>query len=110
MNGGPNSWIRPAAAEIATHSRVDLCVGRRWFLPEQRTGGHNLTRLAVAALRNVNFDPRLLDGVRAIGRETFNRRDRRFSGIGNCRDAGARGLPIDVDRACAAYPHAAPKL
>ena len=47
-------------------------VGRLRLLPEQRRGGHDLPRLAVAALRHVELRPRLLHGMRAVGRQALD--------------------------------------
>ena len=43
---------------------VDVSVGRRGLDREQRGRSHDLSRLAVAALRHLLGDPRLLQGVR----------------------------------------------
>src|SRR5262245_34562081 len=58
MHGRADPLIRPAAADIG-HRLVDLRVGRFRILLEQRRGGHDLARLAVAALRHVERRPGL---------------------------------------------------
>jgi len=56
-----NSWIRSTAADIAAHGKVNLIVvGMRRF-GQQRSGRHNLTRLAIAALDDLEIYPRFLD-------------------------------------------------
>ena len=44
---------------------------------EQRRRRHDLAGLAVAALRHVELLPRALQRMRAVGRQPFDRRDRR---------------------------------
>src|SRR5688572_23664807 len=75
-DGGPDTLICAAAADVAGHRGVDVRVRRPRLLLEQRGGRHDLAGLAVAALRDVELDPRLLDGMAAIRREAFDRRDR----------------------------------
>ena len=52
-----NRLIGSAAAQVAVHGFVDIGVGGIRSLGEQRRRGHDLTGLAVAALRHVLFDP-----------------------------------------------------
>src|ERR1700756_2652099 len=72
MNSFANALIGAAAANVAAHEVVDVLIRRSGFLGQQSHGGHDLSRLAIAALRDVFCDPGLLHGVRAISREAFN--------------------------------------
>src|SRR5438093_6573876 len=64
MDGGADALVRAAAADVG-HRRVDVAVGGMRSFREQRRGGHDLPRLAVAALRHVFLEPRAMRGVRA---------------------------------------------
>src|SRR5512133_2741471 len=52
--------IGAAAAEIAVHGGVDIRVGGFGSFGEQGRGGHDLSGLAIAALRDVDLLPRKL--------------------------------------------------
>src|SRR5215475_833269 len=52
VHGGSDALVRPAPADIG-HRVVDVLVGGRWILLEQRGRRHDLPGLAVAALRHV---------------------------------------------------------
>src|ERR1700737_922039 len=49
--------VRAAAADVPGHSRVDVGVGGRRYLREQRCSRHDLTGLAVAALNDLEIEP-----------------------------------------------------
>src|SRR5690606_3669957 len=55
--------ITRAAADIAVHCRIDLPVVGIGIAGEQGTGGHQLTRLAVAALHHILFQPGFLESA-----------------------------------------------
>jgi hypothetical protein len=55
-----NAVVRPATAYVAAHRAVDVAVGGLRLLFEERNGGHDLPRLAIAALHDVGLDPRPL--------------------------------------------------
>src|SRR5260370_41226818 len=61
MDGGADALVRAAATDVG-HGRVDIGVRGMGVLREQGRGGHDLPRLAVAALRHGFRDPRLLHG------------------------------------------------
>src|SRR5436853_275071 len=66
-----NAAVGAAAADVG-HRRID--VGVRWlglFL-EERGGSHDLAGLAVAALRHVERQPRLLHGMVTVAREALD--------------------------------------
>src|ERR1700675_4093874 len=57
MDGLADALVGSAAADVAAHEVIDIGVGRVGLLGEQRDCGHDLPGLAVAALRDVFFDP-----------------------------------------------------
>src|SRR5437899_3360887 len=73
-------------------------------------GGHDLPRLAVAALRHVFLDPRALHGVRAVLGEAFDRGHPFAGDGGHGQHAGARRDAVQVDGAGAALGDAAAEL
>jgi|HubBroStandDraft_5_1064220.scaffolds.fasta_scaffold68841_1 hypothetical protein len=110
MDGFADALVRSTAANIAAHEIVDIGVGGLWFFCEQCYRGHDLSGLAVAALRNVFFDPSDLHGVAAICGQPFNRYDFLTTYAGDRRNARARGLAVDMHGAGSAQSHAAAKL
>src|SRR6202011_2203870 len=56
-----NADIGPAAADVAGHRVVDIGIGRMRVAGEERRSGHDLARLAVAALNDLPVEPGLLD-------------------------------------------------
>src|SRR5262252_545117 len=56
VHGSANPLIRAAATDVG-HRRIDVGIARIGLLLEQRRRGHELTRLAVAALRHVDLGP-----------------------------------------------------
>src|SRR5438132_8277537 len=56
-----DSHISTAAADVPGHGGVDVAVGRVRLGREQRRRGHDLAGLAIAALRQLQRDPVLLD-------------------------------------------------
>src|SRR5688500_3412552 len=50
VNRGADTTIGAAAAQVAGHRIVDVCVGWSRVLREQSRGRHDLTRLTVTAL------------------------------------------------------------
>lgn len=71
MYGFPNALIRAAATNVR-HGVVDFVVGWLGIFREQRHGGHDLSRLTIAALRHVFRNPGLLHFVCAVGRQSFD--------------------------------------
>jgi hypothetical protein len=63
VDAGADADIGRAAAQVAGHRVVDLGVGRFRMLLQQGAGAHDLARLAIAALRHVEFLPGLLQRV-----------------------------------------------
>src|SRR5262249_58891223 len=70
-----NAQISPAAADVAGHRVVDVGIRRMRVARKQRRSGHDLARLAVAALNDLAVEPGLLD--LGAGRGRADRLDRR---------------------------------
>src|SRR5688500_16565326 len=110
MNGAPDARVRPAAADVAGHRVVDVLVRGIRIRRQEDRGRHDLSRLAVTALGDVRFEPRLLYGMREIGRETLDRDDRLVRDLYYLLHAGPNGLAVDVHRAGPAERHPAAEL
>ena len=110
MNRFTDAGIRSAPAQIAFHRLID--VGVRWVrLPSQKgRGRHDLSRLAVAALRHIDFDPCPLDRVTDVRRKTFDRGYRLARYTGNRCSARTRSNAVDMDRARSAQLQTATEL
>ncbi len=107
------SWVLRGgtATGVAVHVIVNLRCAGRWVLAEQPDRGHNLSRLAVAALHHIKFHPGLLYGGPDLGVcHGFDRCDLCAFNVIDIGLAGSHGLTIKVDRASAAGGHTAPKL
>src|SRR5712671_4764373 len=52
LDGLADARIGAAAANVPRHRLVDIGVGGRWYLREQRSGGHDLAGLTIAALHD----------------------------------------------------------
>src|SRR5262249_54550680 len=74
---------------------------------EQSCGLHDLSRLAIAALRCLRLDPGLLQWMLTMRVEPLDRRDRRVRHRAERRNAGADRASVNVHSACAAHADAA---
>src|SRR6266480_426058 len=99
-----------AAADVAGHRGVDVGVRRPRVRGEQRRRRHDLPALAIAALGDVERDPRLLHRVTGGRREPFDGRDLPALCRRDRRHARARRLAVDVHGTGAAQRHAAAEL
>src|SRR5262245_17856819 len=91
--------IGSATAKIVGHRGLDLGQSRILAFGEQGGGRHDLTALAIAALRHADLHPGLLDRVRAVGRQAFNGGDA-LADRGRRRQlARFHRLPVDMDSA-----------
>src|SRR5437763_737111 len=107
MDGVANILVSAAAAYIAPHHFVDIGVRGLLVLRQQCGGGHNLPGLAVAALRNVAFEPGALHGMISLSRKSFNGGNGLPRDARNRGDAGPNRLSIQMDGAGSAQCHAA---
>src|SRR5262245_54575398 len=70
-----NPIVGAATADVARHGLIDVLVRRILLRGDERRGAHDLSGLTIAALRHALGDPRPLDGVRGVRRQTLDRRD-----------------------------------
>src|SRR5258708_1939142 len=71
-----NADIGPAAADVAGHRVVDVGIRRMRVARKERRSGHDLARLAVAALNDLPIEPGLLDfGARRCRAACLDRGD-----------------------------------
>ena len=73
LDGCFHTLIRPAAADITGHRKINIHVRRLRICHQQCRRLHDLARLAVATLRDVALNPRDLE--RVIAAESFDRGD-----------------------------------
>src|SRR5882672_10347140 len=103
-----DSHIGTAATDVPGHGCVDIAIGRVGLGGEQRRCGHDLPRLAIAALRHLQRDPGLLNlSAGGCGTNGLDRGDALAGRGSDRRDARAHRLAIEVDRAGAAQAEAA---
>ena len=72
VDGVAYEEVSGATAEIAGHGFVDIGVGGVRFLSKQGGCGHDLSGLAVAALRNLFSDPGILDRMWTVCCKAFD--------------------------------------
>src|SRR5689334_5504722 len=111
LDRGANTRVGPAAADVTRHRAVDVGVARMRVLREQRRRRHDLARLAVAALHDLEVEPRLLHLL--AGRRFSNGLDGGdlLAGRRGYRcDARASRLAVEVHGAGPAQRHPAAEL
>src|SRR5215510_6373931 len=100
--------IGSATAKIVGHRSLDLRERRILALGDQGGGRHDLTALAIAALRDPDLHPGLLDRMRAVGREPLDVDDA-LANRGQRRQlARFHRLAVDMNGAGATTRNAAP--
>src|SRR5256886_2614482 len=109
MDGGADSLVGAAAADVR-HRGVDVGVRGVRVLRQQRSGGHDLARLAIPALRDVLRDPGALHRVRAVLGKAFDRGDALAGDRRHGQHAGARRNALQVHGTGATLRDAAPEL
>jgi hypothetical protein len=110
MNGRTNPLVSSAATDISSHGLSNLLFTGLGLGIEKGHGGHDLSRLAVAALGNIGFHPGLLDRMRAVFADVL---DGAYLGAGNGthgHNAGPHRLPPHVDRTSSTQANAATEL
>src|SRR5258708_28382591 len=92
-----NADIGATAANVAGHRVVDVGIRRMRVAREQRRSGHDLARLAVAALNDFLVKPRLLDlGARPRRADRLDRRNLRGAHAADRGDTGTAGDAVDM--------------
>jgi hypothetical protein len=110
VNCTANAGVRPAPAEDAAHSVIDILVRGMRLLGDQSRGCHDLSRLTIATLRHILFDPRFLKWMTQVVGEAFDGGDGFSIARFNRRNARADCFSVDVDSAGAALSYPAPKF
>src|SRR5580658_5100365 len=103
-----NAHVCAASANVSGHGRVDVgIVGMRGRV-QQRSCGHDLSRLAVAALDDFQIEPGLLHlGAGCGGADCLDRRDGALADGSHGQQTGAHRRAVDVHRAGPALRDAA---
>src|SRR5437868_10228804 len=97
-----NPLIRSTPADVARHSFFDIVVGRPGLLFKESDGLHDLTALAVTALRDLKLLPRTLHWMSTVFAQTFDGRDFFSRGSAHRGETASGGFPVDVHCAGAA--------
>src|SRR5438093_10656762 len=111
LDRGADARVSPTATDIARHGRVDVGVARMGVRGEQRRCRHDLTRLAVPALHDLEGQPRLLHLL--AGRrlpDRFDGGDFFAGGRGHRGNTRADRLAVELHGAGPAQRHAAAEL
>src|SRR5580700_8565867 len=99
LDGFAYSDVSHAAADIPGHYGVDVAVTGVGIIPQQRGCLHDLSRLAVPALRNLQLKPGNLQGMPPLRIEPLNGRDLRGGDRAKWGDAGSRRASFHMHRA-----------
>src|SRR5580693_2215113 len=105
-----DSNVGHAAANTARHHRVNVAVTGIGKIFQQRGCLHDLSRLAIAALGNLQLKPRGLQWMPALRIEAFNRRDLCPGDRANRGNAGSRCASFDMHRASTTKTDSATKF
>src|ERR1700722_8740867 len=111
LDRGANAHVRATPADVSSHCGVDVGILRVGSAGEQSGGGHDLAGLAIAALRVLEVEPRLLDlasRLRCI--DSFNGCDLSVADRADRQQTRADRIAIDLHRARAALCDAAAEL
>src|SRR5579864_137269 len=106
MDRSANALVGAATANVARHRFINLSVGGLRMLRDQSGGGHNLPGLAISALWNIQFNPRLLHRVASVRGKPFNGDDLFPCDTRNGSNTRPSWLPIDMNSTSAAQRHA----
>src|SRR5205807_9593391 len=96
LDGRDDAVVGAAAADVAVHVLDDLLARGLRIRGEELGGFHDLSRLAVAALRHLLRDPRLLQRMRRIGREALDGGDLGALDAAERRAARAHRFAVDM--------------
>src|SRR5262245_9020779 len=110
LDGVADADVSHATAKVPGHDGINVLIGRGRKVADQRHRLHDLARLAVTALRDLQVGPRLLHGMPALGIEPLDGGDLGAGDAGERRYARARRAAADMDRAGAAHPDATAEL
>ncbi len=94
--------VGAAAAKVAREGAVNIDIAGIRVGGEERGSRHDLSRLAIAALDDVQLCPGTLHRVAAVPRQPLDGGDRFAYGGRDGHDAGPSGRAVHVHRAGAA--------
>src|SRR3984893_3603042 len=110
MHGFADADVGATSADIAGERGIDVGIARRRIGLQQRRRRHDLSRLAIAALRHVSLDPSPLCRMAPVLRQTLDGCDALpFDGLQR-QYAGADRDTIEMHSTRATESHAAPIL
>lgn len=109
MDGLAHPVIRAAAANIGVQA-IDVVVAGIRHLPQQIGDRHDLSRLAITALRDVFFDPGTLYRVRRVRGQTLDSGHFTIPDGADWQHAGPLRAAFDMHRASAANADSATEL
>jgi len=107
FDAAANTQIGSATAEVTRHGGINVVIGRAGVLGDQGGGRHDLTRLAVAALRHIGGNPRFANGRGGFTFVALDGGDRGIVKLVVRQLAGAHGDAVQVHRAGTALADAA---
>ena len=110
MDSFANAIIGSAATDVSGHGLGNLIVGWVGSFSQERGSSHDLADLAIAALRHLFGDPRLLEGGKPVAGKAFDGSDALAAGLRDRHGAGTGGVAFNVDGTGATEPGAASEL
>lgn len=110
MDGAPDALVGSTATQVSRERRVDVGIGGRRVLCQERGSRHQLSRLAIPAFGHLFSDPRPLQAVAAVRGEPLDRRHHLVADGGDGGLARANGQATQVDGAGAAEANTAAKF
>jgi hypothetical protein len=102
LDGFSDSRVSHTAADIPGHDGVDVAIAGVGIILQQRGCLHDLSRLAVSTLRNLQLKPCRLERMLALWIEPFDGRDPHSRDGTEGGDAGPRRASFHMHRAGAA--------
>src|SRR5260370_1221530 len=99
MNRAPDALVRAAPANIAGHGTIDVLVCWLRNRGQQHRGGDDLTGLTVSALWHLFGEPRTLQRVTTVLRQSLDGRHGLASRTRHGRDTRSHGVAFQNDGA-----------
>lgn len=110
LDSRADAGVGPTATDIARLGRINVGHSGIRIASQQRSGAHDLARLAVPTLRHIMLVPSHLHGMRSIFGQPLNGCNRLPGNHRYRHLTRANGLPIEMNSACATEPHPTAKL
>src|ERR1700730_291345 len=99
VNRSADADVRRATTQVAVHGKIDIVVAWPLDFLEQSSRAHDLSRLAISALRHIMGDPRPPDRLSLAPGQSLYGRDLAGADAGDRHRAGTQGLAIEKNRA-----------